>query len=444
MPISRLRLRLAAWFGAAFLIGLVILDVGFLLYTHRKADAKLTRDVTKDARDLSSGVIQERDANPAASAAASVAEVLGEWPPGVEVIAVYDAAGEILGHRGSPALVELLAPLARRERSGATDLAVDDEGALRAAWVHEGGRSPIVVVVGSSTAAIREDQERLIGWLLLSLPVIGLGAAGAGYALARRALTPVLAMARELDAVDPERIDRRLPVGEAPDELGQLALHFNGLLDRLAAARDSGRRFLAQAAHQLRTPLTIVRGESQLGLDRPRTAEEYRAALRRINLAADQMSRRVGELFLLAEAETGERPDVSLPVELDAVALEAADLMRGRAAALGRSLVFGVMDDVVVRGSESLLREAVLELLENACRHGTGGRPVLIAVRRLESRGRVEVANDGPPIPSTSEGLGLPIVRWVAEIHGAAVVVERADSCNTVALEFAASTSLPS
>ena len=202
MPISRLRLRLAAWFGAAFLIGLVILDVGFLLYTHRKADAKLTRDVTKDARDLSSGVIQERGANPAASAAASVAEVLGEWPPGVEVIAVYDAAGAILGHRGSPALVELLAPLARRERSGATDLAVDDEGALRAAWVHEGGRSPIVVVVGSSTAAIREDQERLIGWLLLSLPVIGLGAAGAGYALARRALTPVLAMARELDAVD--------------------------------------------------------------------------------------------------------------------------------------------------------------------------------------------------------------------------------------------------
>lgn len=440
MPISRLRLRLAVWFGAAFLLGLVVLDLGFLVYSHRKAEFKLIREAGAAARNLGEALREEHAARPELPADSVVSEVLGEWPAGPDVIAIYDGAGRRLGDRGDSALVRLIVPAALGPtRDGHVDLPVDREGGLRVAWWRAAPDLDVVVVTGSSTAGLREDLESLVGWLLLSLPVIGLGAAGAGYGLARRALRPVQAMARELDGIDPERIDRRLPTGTPPDELDHLASRFNDLLGRLSGARETGRRFLAQAAHQLRTPLTVVRGESGLGLDRPRTPDEYRTSLRRINLAAEQMSRRVNELFLLAEAEAGELPALTDRVELDGLVMEAADLMRGRATALGQALEFGRMDDAQVTGAEALLREAVMELLENACRHGEPGPPIIISVEGVGPRVRVSVSNAGPPVPDgPGTGLGLSIVRWVADIHGGTVEIARQGQANAVTLDLPA------
>src|SRR4029077_4460471 len=122
----------------------------------------------------------------------------------------------------------------------------------------------------------------------------------------------------------------RLPIRTPPDEIDRLAGDFNALLARPAALRQQNRDFLSQVAHQLRTPLTLVRGESELGLERERDSEAYRAILTRIGKAADQMSQRVDDLFLLARAEAGDQPPLSDKVELDALALECTDLMRGR------------------------------------------------------------------------------------------------------------------
>jgi signal transduction histidine kinase len=364
--------------------------------------------------------------------------VLGEWPAGADAIVVLDRGGRRLGVLGSAALIERMASAPAPSRSsGVVDLAVDQEGSLQTAWVRQTGALGLTVMAGRSTAGLKEDQEVLTGWLLFSLPLVGLSAAAAGYVLARRALRPVQVMARTISTIDPQQLTRRLPVGSRPDELDQLAAHFNGLLDRLAGARETSRRFLAQAAHQLRTPLTVVRGESSLGLDRPHTSDDYRAALRRINLAAEQMSRRVNELFLLAEAEAGELPTLTDRVELDGLVMEAADLMRGRATGLGRSLEFGGMADVQVLGAESLLREAVMELLENACRHGSAEQPVMISVSRVGSRALVEVTNAGPPFPEGStEGLGLSVVHWVTEIHGGTVGIKRQGATNAVTLDL--------
>jgi signal transduction histidine kinase len=439
MPISRLRLRLAAWFGFIFLLALVVLDVGFLGYARRQAQRRLTREVTVAAAELRDAISKEHASFPQFPPDSAVEEVLGEWPAGPDVIVVFDASGRRLGARGASGLVERLAPGALgAAASGTLDLPEDREGRLRIGWARDDTPPAVTVVTGSSTAGLEEEEETLTGWLLASLPLIGIGAAAAGYALARRALRPVQQMARDLDAIDVQRIDRRLPVGSHPDELDQLASHFNGLLDRLAGARETNRRFLAQAAHQLRTPLTIVRGESDLGLDRPRSADDYQSALRRISLAAELMSRRVGELLLIAEAESGERPALTERLELDGVALEAADLMRGRASALSRTLEFGTVEEVVVQGAAMLVREAVLELLENACRHGTAQLPVQLSVFRTGTRGLIQVTNAGPPIGAAapSGGLGLSIVRWVAEMHGGEMEVARRGPLNAVTLNF--------
>src|SRR6185295_4846953 len=179
---------------------------------------------------------------------------------------------------------------------------------------------------------------------------------------------------------------------------------------------------------------------------RPRDAEDYRSALDRVSRAADQMSRRVDELFLLARAEAGERVPRTEVVELDLVAIEAADLMRGRARALGHHLALGTMDGAEAYGDAGLLREAALELLENACRHGDTSAPIEISVDSTPGRAALTVVSAGPSVTlepadpdSDSSGLGIAIVQWIAQAHGGTLEYTRLEERNrfTVVLRSA-------
>ncbi len=445
MTISSLRLRLAVWFGAAFLVGLLVLDVAFVGYERRKAEARLAGVASAEAIHLRDAVRRERLIDPSTSSDSTVREVLAEWPAGIDAILILDRAGRRVGSRGPEGILNQLAHQAADPRNlGTTEVPVDDERALRISWCRDPEFGGLIFLTGSFTTEVQEEGETLLGWLLISAPIIGLASAAGGYLLARRALGPIRAMAQSLDAIDVRRLDSRLPVGSPPDELGLLASHFNGLLDRLAAARLGNRRFLEQAAHQLRTPLTIVRGESTLGLDQSRTIEEHRQSLRRVSLAAELMSRRVGDLLLLAETEAGERPVLSERVELDGIAVDAVDLMRGRASALARALAYGRIEPAMVRGAGLLLREAVTELLENACRHGDPMPPVEVDVLATGDRAQVVVRNAGPAIPDHPHtGLGLSIVRWIADVHDGHVEIRRLGTVNSVILSLPLVTAIP-
>jgi len=214
--------------------------------------------------------------------------------------------------------------------------------------------------------------------------------------LAARFAVAVLAAVAVVDD-----LNRRLPVRAPPDEIDRLTERVNGLLASLAEARDRNRTFLARAAHQIKTPLTVVRGESTLGLERPRDNDTYRAALERIQRAADQMVRRVDDLFLLAQAEAGDRPPMQDAVELDGLALECTDLMRGRAQQTRHSLELERVEGAVARGNEPLLREALLELLENAVRYGEAARPIRVAAYAGHEHATLAVTSAGRRCPAT-------------------------------------------
>jgi signal transduction histidine kinase len=298
------------------------------------------------------------------------------------------------------------------------------------------------IVAFSSTQGIERDSELLGGALAIAAPLIALLSLAAGYLLARRALRPVDALTGSIAAIAPDDLSRRLPVPAPQDEIGALAAAFNALLERLDEAQRRNRGFVRETAHQLRTPLTLVLGEAAHELAASESsAERMRATLGRIRNAAEQMRRRVDELFLLAEAEAGERVRLDDDVELDGLVLECTDLMRARASSLGRSLALGRAEHIIVRGNEALLKEALLELLENGCRHGTSDAPVTVSAYLEAGKGVVAVESAGQPfeLPAASgrtpsEGLGVAIVQWIALAHAGELRLAREGVRNTVAL----------
>jgi signal transduction histidine kinase len=287
------------------------------------------------------------------------------------------------------------------------------------------------VIAFTSIEGIEADTKVLGGMLAVAAPLIVLVSLVAGYTLSRRALRPVQALGASISSMAPGDLAQRLPVDEPRDEIDVLAAEFNSLLERLGEAERRNRGFVREAAHQIRTPLTLVLGEAEHALAVPREPAELAAALGRVRVAAEQMRRRVDELFLLAEAQAGEPVHLNEDVELEGLVLEATDLMRSRADSLGRALALGTVDHVTVRGNAHLLREAMLELLENACRHGDASAPVVTSVQVNGGRAQIAVHNAAAPDADASHhgaghGLGLAIVRWIAASHGGALTHERA------------------
>jgi heavy metal sensor kinase len=288
--------------------------------------------------------------------------------------------------------------------------------------------------------------------LVVAVPLFLLFACAAGWFLAERILAPVAAMSDRARTISEKNLDARLPVANERDELGELALVFNALLDRLERAfgqleRAYGqmREFIADASHELRTPVAAMRGEVQVALKRPRTGEEYRESLGVINEEAVHMSRIVDDLFTLARADAGERPLERRPLYLGEVVAEAVRIARPIAEARGVDLaVEPPPDDVEVQGDEALLRRAVLNLVDNAVKYTEAGGSVRLSVSREGDRARVDVTDTGIGIaPAEREriferffrvdrarvrseggaGLGLSIVRWAVEEHGGEVAV---------------------
>jgi two-component system, OmpR family, sensor kinase len=296
------------------------------------------------------------------------------------------------------------------------------------------------------------DVDRTVGkiWLFLGLGVLGGAALAllAGLAVARRAMAPIRELtstAREVERTrDPGR--RRIPHPEAEDEVAELARTLEGMLESLTEARSeteallaSQRAFVADASHELRTPLTSILANLEV-LDaqlRGEQAETAGAALR----SAHRMRRLVGNLLLLARADAGRR-SVHRPTDVGEVLAEAAAELEP--VSNGHQLQVDAHERVVVDGARDELHRLAVNLMENAITHTPPGTHVRAAAHLQDGEVVVSVEDDGPGIPDElvpriferfvrgrgehagSSGLGLAIVRAVAESHGGSVALERA------------------
>jgi heavy metal sensor kinase len=267
-----------------------------------------------------------------------------------------------------------------------------------------------------------------------------------GYFLARKSLAPVVRMSESAARIGAANLHERLPIINERDELGGLARVINALLARLDASFEQQRRFMADASHELRTPVAIMRSETEVALSQQeRSNGELRESLAIVKDETRRLTRIVEDLFTLARADAGQYKLTSKEFYLDELAAEVAHSVRTLVAERELTLQLDATQEMPICGDENLLRRLLLNLLDNAIKHTQRGGAVIISCKREAIRYVITVSDTGVGIPAEAQphifdrfyradssrlraeedgagltsgaGLGLSIARWIAEAH---------------------------
>lgn len=307
-------------------------------------------------------------------------------------------------------------------------------------------RAPYYVAVSESFDSVAEGLGTIRDLLYVVVPGALLLSAAGGWLLARGSLAPVVSMSEHARRISAENLGERLPVANPRDELGRLAATFNELLARLDLSFEQQRRFMADASHELRTPLSVMRTATDVTLEREGRSEgEYRDALRVIDEQARRLTRIVEDMFTLARADLGRQSLRTSDFYLDELICEAARAADVLGARKRVAINVAPADETPFHGDEGLLRQMLLNLLDNALKHTPPGGSVSVTLAREDGRHAITVSDTGTGIPAEAQshiferfyrvdkararaeaahlgisgaGLGLAIARWVAEAHG--------------------------
>ena len=316
------------------------------------------------------------------------------------------------------------------------------------------------LVVLQSLHQQHEFLEEVAGAFAWIIPLVILLTGAGGYLLARKSLAPVVAMSLQAGRIGEANLHERLPINNERDELGLLAKSFNGLLDRLDQSFERQRRFVADASHELRTPVAVLCGEVEVALSqKERAPAEYRESLAILEIEAKRLRLIIEDLFTLARADAGQYPLRRSQFYLDELAAECCRSLRTLAMARGLTLHYDNLREVLVCADEGLLRRLILNLLDNAIKHTDRGGSVTVNCLTNAGENLLEVIDTGPGIPPhiqskiferffradkarTHEqscggaGLGLSISRWIAEAHHGRLELTRSDNHGSVFTYF--------
>jgi len=327
---------------------------------------------------------------------------------------------------------------------GRLEILTSQNGRPLAVVAHEIWNEPGTEVEAISSFHLLTQRRRDLLFALgsASLLLIPL-AALAGSLLAARALKPVDTLVESISALGFDRLDQRLAAPGAVTEIARLTDEFNRLLDRLQQSVEAMRRFTADASHELRTPISILRTGLEVTLRKERTGEEYRELLRENLEEIERVQRIVEALLTLAHAQHGDaRETRQETVDLSSVVEAALASIRLPASEKSLILETRIAPGLHVQGDPDQLRLMVLNLLDNAVKFTPPGRRLRTLLEARPGHARLEVHDEGPgvaaadrpflfdrfyraqttrPTGSVTGGLGLSLARWVAERHGGTI-----------------------
>ena len=263
-----------------------------------------------------------------------------------------------------------------------------------------GPDGPLAVQVGRPLAEFEHESGELLTVFLATGPLTVLATLAGGYFLARRALAPVRRMTDTARQISADRLGERIAVDNPGDELGRLAATLNAMLDRLGQSFTEMQRFTADAAHELRTPLAVIRNEAEVALRQPRTGEEYGRVLENLLEETVRLGQTADQLLFLSRQDAGLNPPVRDDVPLDGLLRDVVENMKPVAQEKGVSLTLAANPARRVRGDEHLLRRVFYNLLDNAIKYTGAGGLVTVTSRADGEGAGVAVEDTGIGIPA--------------------------------------------
>jgi two-component system, OmpR family, sensor kinase len=444
--INTVRGRLTLWYVSA--LALILAAFGVAVYLmlsralHRRVDEALRSTLEISITSLT------HDAQEGQSSQSAAQSTAAELSHPQQALMIFDGEGRLLAEHPyeedlNPRLPDLAA-IPDDEvylYTAAEERDADDRHrlAVRRVRIPPAG-TPFIVLASQPLEAVEQELESLREILYFAAPAALLLAGLGGWFLARQGLAPVAAMARSAREIGAGSLDRQLPVANPRDELGQLATTFNELLARLDAAFGEQRRFMADASHELRTPLSVMSTAAGVTLKKERREEwEYREALQMVAEQTRRLSRIVQDMFTLARADAGRYPLRKQTLYLNDLLAEVARAGGMLASAKGVTMELSNLPEAAFHGDEDLLRQMLLNLVDNAVKYTPAGGAVRLALGRRGGWYLLSVSDTGPGIPEEARahvferfyradkartrasdggaGLGLAIARWIARAH---------------------------
>ena len=439
------RVRLTLWYAGVLALSLIAFALVIYYAAGNIFHERQDESLRSTAQTVASAYVEELAEAHSPSKAGEV--VLAEITFPNRYVQLTDNSGKPLAASANLAGTSITIPaavLAEARARGFSHVTVDG---LRVTVVPLStdpalGYAAVAEPLGIVEAGLRELRRDLFAGVLL---VLLLASAG-GYFLARKSLAPIASMNSQTQRISAENLSARLDVTNSRDELGRLATTINDLLARLENSFKEQQRFIADASHELRTPLAVLRGETEVSLSKTRTVDEYQQSLSLIQDEAEQLSRIVEDLFILARQPINTRAALNKErVSLNDAVRDCARAAQVLAGQKGVKLKLEkYLPSIALHGDQELITRLILNLLDNAVKYTPAGGEISLALARQNGNAEIVVRDTGIGIPESAQprvfdrfyrvdkararamggaGLGLSIAQWIVEVHGGKISV---------------------
>ena len=446
---GNLRLRLTLWYGSAFSI-LLLLHIGVATYVHYRQLTNQTYHAEIQDLETTEGLIyQSPDGRVAMNE---------DYFNNPQIRMRLDRHMEILSPNG-----QILFEDTRLHGAGIDGPPLPHEGVgsynERAIRLSDGRKvlvishfhflngRPMILRVAYDEAPLLANVARFLGVLLLLAPVTIVLAMWVVFTVASRALSPLSSMVRRAEKITAERLSERLPVHDASDDLGHAARVFNELLQRLEDSFSQLKRFTSDASHELRTPLASMRSMGEVSLQNVHSSEEYRDVIASMLEEVRRLTQLVDSLLVISRADSGQ-------IALQLSTFRCMDLIQEVVGVVGilaedkhQTISMSGNSEVAVRADRGILRQAILNLVDNAIKYSPPESEILIEVKKeSEEIAEVSITDHGPGVPDDEQtrifdrfyridqgrsrerggtGLGLSIAKWAVEVHNGTIGVRQ-------------------
>jgi heavy metal sensor kinase len=448
-----LRTRLALWHAGLLAATLIILSVLTLLllrsFLSSRADAALEDYADKTARTIASSLYRA-SLSGSGERPRFLNKELQEWGRQIQVVEARNGTvvewSDGLASRRLP--VSLTARVLGQKGLTTFETYTDlGEHPVRIVTVpvQMGKEVPYLVQSATSLEGIEDALRRASLILLVLTPSVFVLSLLGGRQLVGRSLKTVDEMTRTALALQsPHSLDKRIQPPGTDDEIARLASAFNEMIARLDYSFRQMQRFTADASHELKTPLTAIRGEAEVALMSELTPEEYRRVLCSIIDEVERMSSIVENLLVMARADADQISLQQEPIAMEEELMSIYEQVEGRARRKGISLKIGRLEGFLVNGDRFWIGQILQNLLSNALKYTPEGGTITLNCYRQDAYGCISVQDTGPGIPAEhlphifdrfyrvdfgrsrgagGAGLGLNIAQWAAQAHGGRIEV---------------------